>query len=161
MSFIGQPVNRQAIKNALFVLGQNAVFANMVNNVTTWNYTSRRLKTFANIDPSQMPAMFLVQHKEGYEAKGVARLTRRYLDMGFWCYADSAAEGVIGDDYLDSMESALEQALMPDDNGRQELTLNGLAYWVRITRQDGLFIRDPGDLDGNALLVLPVRILLP
>jgi hypothetical protein len=154
-------VNRQAIKNALFALGQQATFSAPVNNSTTWVYTSRRLKMFNQIDSSQMPAMFLVQHREGYETKGVGRLTRRYLDMGFWCYASTGADDVIGDDYLDIFESALETALAPDDQARQELTLNGLAYWVRITRQDGVFIRDPGDIDGIALLVLPVRILLP
>lgn len=113
-----------------------------------------------NVDPSAQPAMFLVQHREGYQRYGTG-LVRRYLDMGFWCYARSDTDGAIGDDFLDSMEYGLEAALKPDDMTRNELTLGGLCYWCRITREDGLFIRDPGDIDGQVLLVLPVRILLP
>jgi hypothetical protein len=104
--------------------------------------------------------MFMVQHRETYERYGVG-LVRRYLDMGLWCYAPTSDESVVGDDLLDIMESALEGALAPDDLSRNELTLGGLVYWCRITRQEGMFIRDPGDIDGQALLVLPVRILLP
>jgi len=83
--------------------------------------------------------------------------------MGFWCYAPTGDvdSGTVGDDWLDLMESALEAALAPDDPVRNELTLGKLVFWCRIMRQDNLFIRDPGDIDGQALLVLPVRILIP
>lgn len=155
----GLPVNRQAIKNALFTLAQAATFPNPVNGSTAWVETGRRLKLWNAVDPTAQPAMFMVQHREQYEVYGQARLTRRYLDMGLWCYAPTGDDGIIGDDLLDSMESGLEAALHPD-NG-EELTLGGLVYWCRIMRQDNMFIRDPGDIDGQALLVLPVRILLP
>ena len=105
--------------------------------------------------------MFLVQHRETYLQSGVGTLARRYLDMGFWCYASTKDEAVIGDDLLDIMESAIEAALAPDDPQRNELTLGGLCYWCRADRTEGLFIRDPGDVDGQALLAFPVRILLP
>jgi hypothetical protein len=157
----GLPVNRAAIKNALMTLGTNVTFSPTVNGFSTWAQApSRRLKLFNAVDPGAQPAMFLVQHREGYITGGVGRLTRRYLDMGFWCYAPTP-EGIVGDDLLDIMESALEGALAPDDPTRNELTLGGLCYWCRITRDEGMFIRDPGDIDGQALLVLPVRILLP
>lgn len=85
--------------------------------------------------------------------------------MGFWCYAptgDPAADvPLIGDDMLDIMIEALETVLVPDDPTRDELTLGGLCHWARIMRQDNMFIRDPGDIDSQALLVLPIRVLLP
>ena len=161
MAYPGSPVDRSAIKNTLLSLGASATFTSSINGATTWVSTpSRRLKLWNNVDPSAQPAMFLVQHREQYERYGVG-LVRRYLDMGFWCYARSDVEGTVGDDLLDLMESGLEGALKPDDTTRNELTLGGLVYWCRITREDGLFIRDPGDIDGQALLVLPVRILIP
>lgn len=156
----GQPVNRLAIKTALFSLIQSATFSSPINGFSTWASTSRRLKTFNRVDPSAQPALFMVQHREAYERYGVG-LVRRYLDMGLWCYASTSDEAAIGDDWLDIMESALEGALQPDNPSTNELTLGGLVYWCRIMRQDGLFIRDPGDIDGQALLVLPVRILVP
>lgn len=157
----GQPVNRREIKQALFDLATNSYFPFPINGFSTWQMTGRRLKLFKDLDPSNQPAMFMIQHKEGYLSSGVGRLTRRYLDMGFWCYAPTGDDSVVGDDYLDSMEYALEQILVPDDPIRNELTLGNLVYWVRIVREDGLFIRDPGDIDGQALLVLPVRVLIP
>lgn len=167
--FPGAPVNRQEIKNALLALAANAIFPVPVNGFNTWAQPpSRRLRLWNAVDPSLQPACFLVQHRETYRTAGVGRLTRRYLDMGFWCYApsgDPASSSVIGDDYIDLMESALEQALAPDDPQRGELTLGGLLTpnngWVRVDKAEGQYVRDPGDIDGQALLILPVRILLP
>jgi hypothetical protein len=127
----------------------------------TWIETGRRLKLWNAVDPSVQPAMFMVQHREQYEVRGEGRLTRRYLDLGFWCYAPTASDDIIGDDLLDAMETGLEDALQPDDASRNELTLAGLCQWARIMREDNMFIRDPGDIDGQALLVLPVRVLIP
>lgn len=157
----GLPFDRQAVKNALFALAQSATFTQPVNGSTSWMFTSRRLKLWNAVDPSLQPAMFMVQHREGYESRGSGRLIRRFLDMGLWCYAPTNGDDVIGDDLLDSMESGLEGALQPDDPVKNELTLGGLCYWARIIREDNMFIRDPGDIDGQALLVLPVRILVP
>ena len=81
--------------------------------------------------------------------------------MGVWCYAPSSDESVVGDDYLDLMEAGIEAVLVPDDPQRNELTLGGLCYYCRPEKTDGLFIRDPGDIDGQALLVFPIRILMP
>lgn len=161
MAVPGSPFNRQAVKNALFALAQAATFPLPVNGQTTWQQTGRRLKLWNAVDPDSQPAMFMVQHREQYLVQGVGRLTRRYLDMGLWCYAPTGDDGIVGDDLLDSMESGLEAALAPDDPTQNELTLGGLCYWCRIMREDNMFIRDPGDIDGQALLVLPVRILIP
>jgi hypothetical protein len=161
MAYPGSPINRTAIKNYLLNLVQNVTFQSPINNFSTWaSPVTRRLKLWNNVDSSLQPAAFLVQHREGYQRYGVG-LVRRYLDMGIWCYAPTGTDSTLGDDYLDWMETALEEALAPDDPTRNELTLDGLVYWCRIMREEGLFIRDPGDIDGQALLVLPIRILLP
>jgi hypothetical protein len=161
----GLPVDRAAIKSALFTRLQSATFSVPINGFTTWAQTSRRLKLFNNVDPSNQPAMFLVQHHETYEQYGTGRLTRRFLNMGVWCYAPTGEESIVGDDLLDLMETAIETVLQPDDPFRNELTLGGLLTpnngWCRIDRRDGMFIRDPGDIDNQALLIMPIRILLP
>ena len=160
----GLPVNRAAIKNALLAKATLVTFSSPINGFSTWAQApSRRLKLWANVDPSVQPACFLVQHREEYNVDGAGRLTRRYLEMGFWCYAPTgdAGSAILGDDWLDLMESGFETALKPDDPQRNELTLGGLVSWCRISHQNGMPIRDPGDIDGQALLVLPIRILLP
>lgn len=154
--------NRNAIKQALVGRLNNVVFPRAVNGSLVWipQANQRRLKLFNAIDPSVQPCYFLVQHREQYINKGVGTMSQVYLDMGVWCYASTADEGATGDDFLDSMLEGIENVLGPDDPQRNELTLGGLAFWVRIMREDNMFIRDPGDIDGQALLVLPIRILI-
>lgn len=159
----GLAAPRIAIKNALLAQCQNAIFFEPIAGNNTWVTTSRRLKLWGSVDASQQPALFLTQHREGYEHRGTDRLIRRWLDMQLWCYANSGDptnSTIIGDDLLDIMEGALENALAPPA-GEVENTLGNLVYWCRIMKQDNIYIRDPGDIDGQALLVLPVRILIP
>lgn len=154
---------RTQIKSALFALLKTAEFSTPINNASTWLLSSQRLKNWNQVDASLQPAMFLVQHREGYQATGVGNLRRRWLEVGVWCIAKTGDPSgpIVGDQILDTFEDAIEAVLVPDNPSRNELTLGGLAYWVRIDRQDGILLRDPGDLDDQALLVLPIRILLP
>lgn len=154
---------RTQVKDALLALVAGATFPSAVNGHTTWvEAPSRRLKMFDRIDPSVQPALFIVQHREGYNNRGAGLPPRRWLEIGLWAFAKTGDEGIVGDEFLDSMEEGLEDVLLPpDDFMRNEQTLGGLVYWVKIDKTDGLFIRDPGDIDGQALLVLPVRILMP
>lgn len=157
----GLPFNRLLVKQRLLALVQSAVFSSPINGYTTWASSGRRLKLWSNVDSSLQPAVYLVQHRGTRRAQGTGNLIRRWLDMGFWCYAPSGDESVVGDDLLDLMENAIESVMIPDNPQMNELTLGGLVYWTRLVQDDGLYIRDPGDIDGQALLVLPVRCLVP
>lgn len=155
--------DRNAIKQALLARLQGVTFPRAVNGATTWIPQSnpRRLKMFNAIDPSEMPCFFLLQHREEYDSTGAGTPSRRYLDMGAWCYVNTGDPAVVGDELLDAMEEGIENALLPDNPQRNELTLGNLVYWCRIMRKDGMFIRDPGDIDGQGILILPIRILIP
>lgn len=155
--------DRIAIKNAVLALCAGATFAVPINGYTTWaSPPSRRLKLWNAVDVSQQPALFLTQHREGYDNRGVGAIVRRWLILQLWCYAPTgdANSGIIGDDLLDVMEAALEVAL-DTPVGYDLHSLGGLAYSMKIERAENLAIRDPGDIDGQALLVLPVRVLWP
>lgn len=155
-------VDRNAIKNAILTLVAGVTFASPVNGYSTWAQPpSRRLQLWNKVDPSLQPAAFVVQHRESYQTRIGLDLPRRYLEVGVWCYAPTSAEGSVGDTYLDIMEEGIENALRPDNPISDFLTLGGLAYNCQISREDGLFIRDLGDVDGQALLILPIRVLLP
>ena len=152
---------RTQLKTALFNLLSAAQFPFAVNGSLTWVTTSRRLKLFDALDVSQQPAMFLVQHKEEYQQNNRGTPGVKYLDMGVWCYAPTGIDSVVGDDYLDWMMQGIEDVLVPDQPQTNEVTLGGLCYFCRIERSSNLFIRDPGDIDGQALLVVPIRICMP
>lgn len=150
------------VKDALLARIAEVQFMVAINGYTTWaSAPTRRLKLFNAIDPSMQPAAFVVQHREGYNQRGAGLPPRRWLECGVWCYAPTGDPSVIGDDLLDLMETAIEDVLGPDDPVTNNLTFGGLCEWCKVDRESNLFIRDPGDLDGQALLVLPVRILLP
>jgi hypothetical protein len=105
--------------------------------------------------------MFLVQHREVIDRQGVGLPTRRWMSVSAWCYARTDSDGVVGDDLLDLMTEGIEAVMGPDDPIRNELTLGGLCFWCRLDREDNLYIRDPGDIDGQALLVMPIQVLIP
>lgn len=154
------PLRTQA-KNAIRTLVAGVTFPSAVQDKSTWVSVSRKLKMFNDLDPSIQPCCFVVQHGETYESKYEGVPPRRIMEIGLWCFAYPGSE-VDGDDYLDSMEEGIENAFATiDDVMRNELTLGGLVYSAKIERRGNLFIRDPGDIDGQALLILPVRILLP
>jgi len=52
---------------------------------------------------------------------------------------------------------ALVEALAPSP-GSERQTLGGLVYHCRI---EGRIVKDPGDLDGQGLAIVPLKILAP
>jgi hypothetical protein len=50
------------------------------------------------------------------------------------------------------------QALFPTDDPSRVQTLGGLAHHCFIS---GRVFKDPGDLDGQALIIVPIKILAP
>jgi hypothetical protein len=152
---------RTQIKEKIKTLVQGVVFPSAVQGRTSFVSVSRKLLMFNNIDPSAQPCSFVVQHGELYDSKHVGVPPRRQMLVSIWSFA-YPGEAVDGDDYLDSMEEGLESALnISDDPMTNSLTLDGLAYYAQLDRTSNLMIRDPGDLDGQALLVLPFKIMMP
>ncbi len=152
---------RIEIKNALLARLQTAQFSTPINGLSTWGVTSRRLKLWNDVDSSVQPALYLLQHREALVNSGQGTPNRQYLLMGAWCYARTDSDSIIGDDLLDIMTEAIEPTLQADDPQTNNLTLGGLCTWCRLDRDSNQVIRDPGDIDGQALLVLPIQILFP
>jgi hypothetical protein len=146
----------------MMIRAATVTFPSAVNGQTSFQFLSRRLREFDQIDPTAQPACFGVQHRETYTNRGVGTPAVRVLDFGFWCFARTDDPSIEGDDLLDSMFEGIEAAFgTPDDVMKNELTLGGLAYYVKIDQRDNMLIRDPGDIDGQALLIVPFRIMLP
>ncbi len=61
---------------------------------------------------------------------------------------------MIVNDFLDALDAVLAR----DDPGTGNLTLGGLVQRVWI---DGEPFRDPGDLDNQGLVIVPVKIQYP
>jgi hypothetical protein len=135
---------------------QNMTFGSAINGVTTWNTVSNRLRLWGEVAPDQQPAAFLVTHREMDEYRGLGLLRRR-LELGIWCYTRS--DNTPGGPQLDTLMEAFEAAFTkPDDFSTNSNTLGGLVYWCRI---EGRVFKDPGDLDFQTLLIVPLVVEMP
>ena len=135
---------------------QSMTFATPINGTTTWRTTSNRLSLWGEVAADQQPYAALVTHKETDEYRGLG-LYRRRLDLGVWCYSrsDSAPGAPDLDTILDAFEAAFN---VPDDPSSGSNTLGGLVYWCRI---EGKTFKDPGDLDNQTLLIVPLVVEMP
>jgi hypothetical protein len=142
--------------SAVFALIQNMTFSSPINGASAWVTTSNRLKLFADVAADQQPAAYLVTHREVDEYRGLGLLRRR-LELGVWCYcrSDSQAGGPLLDTMMESFEAAFNVA---DDPSHNTNTLGGLVYWCRI---EGRVFKDPGDLDNQTLLIVPIVVEMP
>jgi hypothetical protein len=142
-------MNRNAIFGALFALtditwGSSQTFAER----------GRRLKPW---DKAPSPALYQMEGNETILSRD-GQLDKRTLRANWIIYhrggkEQSSTPSDLSNDILDALETALRP---PMANARQ--TLGGLAYRVFI---DGQIHKDNGDLDGQALLIVPITIIVP
>ena len=121
---------------------------------------SRRLKLWSDVPASMRPACFLFEGgAETYEDAAVGA-PKRSLHVRLFIYVDAHDPAAIGAAALNTIMDALDQALVPAgcDLPLGRMTLGGIAYRASI---DGKPLKDPGDLDGDGLLVVPITIVLP
>ena len=147
---------RNKVAYTILHLIQHMTFSAPINGVTTWNTVGNRLRLWADVGADQQPAAFLVSHRETDEYRGLGLLRRR-LEFGVWCY--SRSDTMPGGPQLDIMMEAFEAAFnLPDNPSTGCNTLGDLVYWCRI---EGKVFKDPGDLDNQTLLMVPIVVEMP
>lgn len=147
---------RNQVMTKVLALIQGMTFGSAINGQTTWVTVSNRLRLWSDVAPDLQPAAFLLTHRETDEYKGLGLLRRR-LELGVWCYSRSDSDP--GGPQLDTMMEAFEAAFnVPDNISTNCNTLGGLVYWCRI---EGKVLKDPGDIDNQTLLVVPLVIEMP
>ncbi len=144
--------------SAIFALIGAMTFSAPVNGTTTWATTSQRLALWADVAPEAQPYAALVTHREVDEYRGLGLLRRR-LELQVWCYCREDATGAIGQSDLDVLMQAFERTCNVIDNTSTGCnTLGGLVYWCRI---EGRVFKLPGDLDNQAMLIVPIVVEMP
>ena len=121
---------------------------------------ARRLKLWSETPHAARPCCFLFEGGRESYAWSMGARPKRVFEVQLFIYVDAKDPASLGaaqiDDILDSLDAALAPAGADAPLGRQ--TLGGLVYSCRI---DGAPLKDPGDLDGDGLLVAPVKLTLP
>lgn len=123
---------------------------------------SRRVKLFSDVPSSAQPACFQAEWQDG----ATQRTNQPYkweLNVNWIIYHSygkdkKAIPATENNLILDGIRTVL--APTPADPGwlDNRNTLNGLVYKVFI---DGRVFKDPGDLDDQAMMVVPIKVLVP
>jgi len=123
-----------------------------------WNSApSRRLKLWSDVPPNLRPALFIFEGgREQYNYSGVN--CKRTIEIRLFIYTNAHdSDGSIDlNNIMDAIDSALQPVGADIQTGRQ--TLGGIVHHCRV---EGEVFKDPGDLDGDGLLIIPIQILFP
>lgn len=119
---------------------------------------SRKVRLWADVAREERPALFIMSGRESriQDAEGTPPRITLYVDV--LIYVNSTMQDIPpSSDEIEDRLDDLDEALKPSPlTGKQ--TLDGLVShcWI-----EGETVIVPGDLDGDGIAIVPVRILVP
>ncbi len=121
---------------------------------------TRRLKLWSDVPTASRPACFLFEGGQETYSWNESALPKRIIEVKLFVYLNAKDPSIVGAALLNGVMDALDAAfaLSGSDLALGRNTLGGAAFHCKI---DGKALKDPGDLDGDALLIVPVKIVLP
>ena len=148
-------VSRERVLEALFSKLSRTTFRDVCGK-TMFVSCSRRLQLWSDVPASQRPALFMTEHHETptYRSENTPAVTTISVDV--FVYIDASDRSRVPSTDLNSILDGIDAALAPGP-GEQRQTLGGI---VSHCRMEGQILKDPGDLDGDGLLIIPVTIML-
>lgn len=123
----------------------------------------RKLRLFSDVDVrSEQPYLGQTEHDE--IVTQVTGMPYRWILPATWViyHADGLIPGfapsITNNLILQAVEKSLEPK--PSDQGffEERNTLSGLVYHCYI---DGTIFKDPGDIDNQAMMMVPIKMLVP
>lgn len=149
---------RETIMEALCAQLAQARFSAPINANDTWAMLSRRLRLWSDVSAADQPALFVTEHAENIAFASETLPGKTTLNVDLFVYISSGQDPqTIPARDLNIALDALTEALAPPP-GSDSQTLGGLVYHCRI---EGRIVKDPGDLDGQGLALVPLKILAP
>ena len=152
---------REQTMATLFALGSTITWTDPVSGQTIIPQSSgRRLKAFQDINGADFPAFFQIEGDERVTQK--SNLPYKVTMSAAWVFYHHTGldKTVSGSQTNNVIVDAVFTALAPLGgdlmNARQ--TLGGLVYHTWI---DAKVFKDPGDEDGQGVVIVPISILLP
>lgn len=143
-------ITRETVMTALF---------DLISTSYAFTTVSRKLKLWTDVPMEQRPYMAMAERLEENTGndRGLAGVpVVRTWHVDFYVYTDAHSAEVPAS-LLNPILDAVELAMRPSAvTGRQ--TLGGLVAHAWIVGQT---FKDPGDIDGDGMLVIPVSILVP
>jgi hypothetical protein len=133
----------------------------LVSNAYPWKLGPvRRLKLWSDVPAASRPACFLFEGGQDTYSWSESALPKRSIEVRLFVYLNAKDPSAVGASLANTVMDALDSAfgLRGSDVILGRNTLGGTVYSCRI---DGKILKDPGDLDGDVLLILPVKLVLP
>jgi len=133
----------------------------LITNAYPWaSPPARRIKLWDQVPAAMKPCAFLFEGgRNPYTWTNLSTPNRGY-ELQLFIYIDCKDPNTVGAVQLNNIHDALDAALVPDAGFGQEIgacTLGGLVHSCRIF---GEVLKDPGDLDGDGLMLVPFKIVL-
>jgi hypothetical protein len=150
--------SREAIMAALCACLAKAQFSTPINGRDSWALLSRRLKLWSDVAGADQPALFITEHGENiaYASESLPGKTTLNVDLFVYISAGRDPDCVPSADLNTALDAIAVCLAAEPSLGRQ--SLGGLVTHCRI---EGRIVKDPGDLDGQGLALIPVKILAP
>jgi phage gpG-like protein len=148
---MGARMTREATFSALFAV---------VSSAYPWGLASRRMKLWSEVPAALRPALFQLESgPETYQCASPAT-PKRTLEAKLFLYFNARDPTTQGATAINNALDAIDAALAPAgaDLGLGRQTLGGAVDDCKII---GVPVRDTGDLDGDGLAVVSVRLVGP
>jgi len=131
-----------------------------LSNTYEWGMASRRIKLWSEVPAQMRPALFQLESgPETYQWTSLAT-PKRTFEAKLFLYFDARDPSQPGSTAINHALDAIDAALAPSglDIAKGRQTLGGKVYDCKIV---GVPVRDTGDLDGDGLAVVSVRLVAP
>ena len=144
-------VTREQVGLALFALLKTSY---------TYKTSSRRFRTWTQLQSADKPALFQIEHKESHLRGKTSTTALRTLDVDIYIFISPGLDQNITpitllNTILDAIDPVSGGVLAPN-NPQNRQTLGGLVYDCFI---DGEIVKVPGDLDGQGVGIIPIKII--
>jgi hypothetical protein len=151
---------REEVLNAILASVQAMVFSTPIAGQTTWLTTGRRLRLWSDVPGDSQPAAYVVEHEEHDEYRNLG-VNRRRLNPRIWCYARTDDPSIVGGSIINDWLEAFDQMFGMKSATNFSTGGNTLGDLVYFCRLEGRVFKDPGDIDNQALLIVPLVVEMP
>lgn len=123
---------------------------------------SRRIKLFSDINTAEQPWLGQAEHADKVQ-KDTNNPGIRIFEIKWIIYQDDgkdkrAVPAITNNLIIDAIEKVLEPKITDPGYNYRRNTLSGKVHHCYI---DGEIFKDPGDLDDQGMIVVPIKILAP
>jgi hypothetical protein len=135
-----------------------AALLTLVSGCYAWASTpARRLKLWTDVAPAAQPALF--QFEGGTDPyTWIGTQAKRTINVKMFAYFQ-ASDDSPGATTLNAIVQAIDTVMLPPP-GFSKQTL-GLGIGIDNARIKGIPLKEPGDLDGQGILIIEIEVILP